>query len=86
MEAASGIVALVVGVVELVGLQDLHGNFVLGGEGERGGEFSAGKRGGVGDDGEHFLAEGLMRDVGEVSGVGAAGVGDQDAAQLLQSG
>src|ERR1700710_1420693 len=80
VEAAVGVVALVVGAFELVGLEDLRGDVVLGGEGEGGGEFGAGEGGGVGDDGLHFFAEGLVRGVGEVGGVGAAGVGDQDAA------
>jgi hypothetical protein len=57
---------------------------VIGGEGEGGGEFGAGEGGGVGDDRLHVVAEGLVGGVGEEGGVGAAGVGDQDAAELLQ--
>ena len=52
----------------------------------KGGEFGAGERGGVGDDGLHFVAEGVVGGVGELGGVGAAGVSDEDAAQLLQGG
>jgi len=84
MEAALGVVALVVGVFELVGVEDLDWDVMVGGEGEGGGEFGAGERGGVGDDGLHVFAESLMGGVGEVGGVGAAGVGDEDAAELLQ--
>ncbi len=45
VEAAVGVVALVVGVVELVGVEDLDGDVVVGGEGEGGGEFGAGEGG-----------------------------------------
>ena len=51
-----------------------------------GGEFGAGEGGGVGDDGEHVFAEGLMGGVGEVGGVGAAGVGDEEGAEIFESG
>ncbi len=53
---------------------------------EGGGEFGSGERGGVGDDGSHVFAEGLVGGVGEVGGVGAAGVGDEDAAEVSQGG
>ena len=72
VEAALGVVALVVGVFELGGLEDVGGDGVLGCEGEGGGEFGAGEGWGVGDDGEHFVAEGLVGGVSEVGGVGAA--------------
>jgi hypothetical protein len=85
VEAAVGVVALVVGVFELVGAENLDGDVVIGDEGEGSGEFGAREGGGVGDDGLHVVAEGLVGGVGEVGGVGAAGVGDQDAAELLQS-
>ena len=84
VEAAMGVVALVVGIFKLVGAEDLDGDVVVGGEGEGGGEFGAGERGGVGDDGLHVFAESLMGGVGEIGGVCAAGVGDEDAAELLQ--
>ena len=84
VEAALGVVALVVGVVQLFGVEDLEGDVVLGGEGEGGGEFGAGEGGGVGDDGEHVVAEGLVGGVGEVGGVGASGVGDHDAAEVAE--
>ena len=80
VEAALGVVALVVGVFELVGLEDLEGDVVFGGEGEGGGQFGAGERGGVGYDRQHFFAEGLVGCVGEVGGVCSAGVGDEEAA------
>ena len=84
VEAALAVVALVVGVFKLVGVEDVGGDVVLGGEGEGGGEFGAGKGGGVCDDGEHVVAESLMGDVGEVGGVGAAGVGDEDGAEVAE--
>ena len=86
VKAAVCVVALVIGAFQFVGLEDLDGDAVFGGEGKGGGEFGAGKRGGVGDDGLHVFAEDLVGGVGEIGGVGAAGVGDEDAAQLLQGG
>ena len=41
-----------------------------------------GREGGVGDDGEHLRAEGVVGGVGEEGGVGAAGVGDEDGAEI----
>ena len=49
--AALGVVALVVGVFELGGLEDVDGDGMFGGEGEGGGEFGSGEGWGVGDDG-----------------------------------
>ena len=43
VEAALGVVALVVGAFEFVGLEDLDGDVVVGGKGEGGGEFGAGE-------------------------------------------
>ncbi len=84
MEAALGVVAGVIRVGEFGGLEDLEGDVVLFGKGDRSGEFFAGEGGGVGDAGEHLGAEGLMGGVGEESGVGAAGVGDEDGAEVLE--
>ena len=81
VEAALAVVADVVGVVEFVRVENVGRDAVRGGEGEGGGEFGARQGGGVGDDGQHPVAEHLMRDPGEVGGVGAAGVGDQHAFQ-----
>ena len=86
VEAAVGVVALVIGIFELVGLEDLRGDVVRGGEGEGGGEFGPGEGGGIGDDRSHLFAEHLVGRVGEIGGVGAAGVGDEDAAQFMQGG
>ena len=60
------------------------GDAVRGGEGEGGGELRAGQGGGVGDDGEHAVAEGLVRGIGEEGGVGAAGVGDEQRAEVRE--
>ena len=46
------------------------------------GELGAGEGGGVGDDGEHAPAEGLVGGPGQEGGVGSAGVGDEEAAQV----
>ena len=86
VEAALGVVALVVGVFEFGGLENVGGDRVFGGECEGGGEFGAWERGGVGDDCQHFFAKGLMCCVGEVSRVGASGVGDHDAAEIAEGG
>jgi len=45
VEAALAVVELVGGIFKLVGLENLRGDVVLGGEGEGGGEFGAGKGG-----------------------------------------
>ena len=86
VEAALGVVALVVGVFKLGGLEDVGGDMLIGGEGECGGELGAGERGGVGDYGEHFVAQSKVGGVGEVGGVGTAGVGDHDAAEVTEGG
>jgi hypothetical protein len=86
VEAAFAVVPLVVGVLELFGVQNLNGNVVLRGKVEGGGQLSAWQRGGVGDDGEHIVAEGLMCGIGEVGGVGSAGVGDEQAAEIVERG
>jgi len=86
MEAASFVVALVVGIVELVGVEDLSGDVVVGCEGQSGDEFSAREGRGVGDDGLHVGADGEVRGVGEIGGVGSAGVRDQNTAEVLQRG
>ncbi len=84
VEAAVGVVALVVGIAELVRMENLGWDAMPGGEGEGGGELGAGKRGRVGDDGEHVGAERLVSGVGEEGGVGTAGVGDEEAAEVCQ--
>ncbi len=77
VEAAILVVAGVVGIFQLAGLQDVDRDVVFGCEGECGGEFTARQGRRVGDDGEHAVAEDSVRDVGEICGVGAAGVGDE---------
>ena len=72
MEAAASVVAPVVGAFEFAGVEDLCRDVVFGSEREGSGQFGAGERGGVGDDGEHFFAEDLMGCVGEVRGVCAS--------------
>ena len=62
------------------------GMLCCGGEGEGGGELRAGQGGGVGDDGEHVVAERLVRGIGEIGGVGSAGVGDEHAAEVREGG
>ncbi len=84
VEAALGVVALVVRVREFVSVEDFGRDVVIRGEPEGGDEFGAGERGGVGDDGEHARAERLVRGPGEIRGVGAAGVGDEDRAEVLE--
>jgi hypothetical protein len=86
VEAAVSVVALVIGAFEFVGLEDLGGDVLRGSEGKGCGEFGARQGGGVSDDGEHFVANGLVGGVGEVGGVGAAGVGDEDTAEVSQGG
>ncbi len=82
VEAASGIVAGVVGVRELVGLQDFERDVLLLGKGQGGGELFARQGGGIGDDGEHARAKRLVGGKGEKGGVCAARVGDQDRAEV----
>jgi len=86
VEAALGVVALVVGVFKFVRMKDVEGDGVVGGEGEGGGEFGAGEGGGVGDDGEHLFAEGLVSGEGEEGGVCAAGVSDEEGAEVFEGG
>ena len=43
VKAALGVVSLVVGAFQLVGLKDLDWDVVVGGKGEGGGEFGAGE-------------------------------------------
>ena len=84
VEAALGVVADVIGLVELSGLQDVGGNAVLRGEGQSGGKFLARQRGGIGDDRQHTAAERLVRSIGKVRGIGAAGVGDKQRSKVSQ--
>jgi hypothetical protein len=79
VEAALAVVAEVVGAGHLLGLQDVERDAVGFGEGDGGGELFAGQAGGVGQDGKHVLAEDLVGFVGEIGGVHAAGVGDEEA-------
>src|SRR3984957_10778735 len=67
-------------------MENVGGDVVFGGEGQGGGEFGARERGRIGNDGEHFVAEGLVGRVGEPGGVGASGVGDHDAAEVAEGG
>ncbi len=82
VEAALAVVALVVGVFELVGVKDFGGDAVIKNQLESGGELGTGEGGGVGDDGEHAWAEGLVGGEGEEGGVSTAGVGDEDGAEI----
>ena len=85
MEAAIGVVALVVGLVKFLGLDDLQGNLLVVGKGCGLLKVATGQRGRIGQDGEHFVAEDAVRGGGEIRRVDPAGVGDHQGAQLLEA-
>ena len=85
VEAAGGVVAGVVLTGELGGSDGDEGDRLRGGEGDGLAEMAARKRGGVRDDGDHAAAEDGMRGVREVCGIDAAGVGNDDAFELLKA-
>jgi hypothetical protein len=86
VEAALGVVALVVRAVKLVGVKDVDGDVAVGRKGEGSGKFGAREGRGVGNDGLHVVAESKVGGISEVGGVGAAGVRDQNTAEVLQCG
>ena len=85
MEAALSIVAGIVGVGKFGRLENLEGDVVLLGESDGIGEFFAGQRGGIGDAGEHAGTERPVSGEGEEGRICAAGIGDEDGAEVLES-
>jgi len=88
VEAALRIVANVVRLFELAGVQDVGGDCVLRCKRQRGGEFFAGQRSGIRDDGQHAVTQCLMRNIGQIGGVRSTRVSHQQrpqrAKRLLQ--
>jgi hypothetical protein len=84
VEAALAVVAGIFWAVEFGGRDDFEGDSVFSGKGDGVGEMGAGQAGGVGDYCQHVGAEFAVRDPGEIGGVHAAGVGDEDAAKVAQ--
>ncbi len=85
VEAAGGVVAGVVLAGELGGGDGDERNGLRGGEGYGLAEMAAGERGRVRDDGEHAAAEDGVSGMREIGGVDAAGVGDDDALEFLET-
>lgn len=81
VEAAVGVVALVLGLGELFGLDDAQRNAVVFGEGFGLLHVAAGEAGRIGKDGEHAVAEDVVCRGGEKGRIHSAGVGDHDAAE-----
>ena len=81
MEAAVGIVADVIGIVELVRLDVLVGNAEALDERFGVALVRFGNGGGIGGDREGVRAEHLVRGPGQVGGIGAAGECDDHALQ-----
>lgn len=81
VEAALGIVARVIGVAEFDCGEDANRDSVLVREVKRCGQFCARQRGGIRQNGEHAVTEDAVRSPGEESGIGATGVGDEQAVQ-----
>ena len=78
MEAALGIVALVVGIGKLVGRECFHRNRVLLRKGQCRRELCTRKRSRIGNDSQHAWAQHLMRDEREKGRVCAAGIRDEE--------
>ncbi len=81
MKAAGSVIAGVFGPVEFVGDDDFERDSLFAGEGDGVRQLGASQAGRIGDDGQHVVAQDLMRGPGEKSRVHAAGIGDQGASQ-----
>jgi len=84
VEAALSVVRDVGFALHLAGLQNVQRDVVFAGEGDGRGQFLAGQAGRIGDDGEHIVAQHLVSFVGEISGIDAAGIGNQEPTVLAE--
>src|SRR5262249_22199058 len=84
MEAAIGVVALVLGLVEFVSLDNAERNSLLFGKGLRLFHVAAGKAGRVGEDSEHAAAEDTVGHGSKERGIDSTGVGTDEAAERAQ--
>ena len=85
VEAAVGVVALVVGALQFAGLDNAQRNLLLARKGLGLFQVSPRQTGRVGQHGQHTAAQNAMRRGRQVRGVHAAGVGHHQAAQLSQA-
>ena len=84
VEAAVGVVAGVLGRGRVLRWHDVERHAERSGKGAGLVEVAAGEAGGVGEDGDHAVAEDAVRGGGQKGGVDAAGVGHHEAAQLSE--
>ena len=84
MEAASAVVAHVIGIVQLGGIEDGEGNAMLFGKGERVALLRSRQAGRVGQHRQHCIAQFLVCHPCQQTGVNSARISNQYGAERAQ--
>lgn len=86
VEAAVFVVLYVFGVIEFEGFDVFVADLEIAGELFGVAFVGLGDGGGIGSDGDGVFTDGLDGGPGEVRGIGATGIGDDDVAHFLEEG